>query len=248
MLFYWSVFIVTIVMPTIFWFWLFRYLDRDDPEPPKVLRKLFYSGIVAAILSSLVYSYLYPSLFPNDYANFISGNVNLLSTNLLLLALMVALAGPIEETMKFILLKNYSFHLPSFNQISDGIVYGISVGLGFAVIENITYFISFTQLNSFDLVNLSIYRGVSSMMLHVGAAGLIGYGLGKMKFTPGQPKKIMVKYLIIAMAIHALFNAVLVIPGGSLVSMMLAISSCLYLIYVIQKPESRLIWKQKDPS
>ena len=47
--------------------------------------------------------------------------------------------GPVEETVKWLAVRLYSYRTDSFDAVIDGAVYGAVAGLGFATIENAIY-------------------------------------------------------------------------------------------------------------
>ena len=48
-------------------------------------------------------------------------------------------AAPVEEVLKFTVLYSLVYKMKDFNEPIDGIVYGVTVSLGFATLENIYY-------------------------------------------------------------------------------------------------------------
>ena len=54
-----------------------------------------------------------------------------------------AVVAVVEEGTKFLLMKLKTWKNPNFNYSFDGIVYAVSVSLGFAAFENIKYVMNF---------------------------------------------------------------------------------------------------------
>ncbi|MGC4023033.1 MAG: PrsW family glutamic-type intramembrane protease [Cyclobacteriaceae bacterium] len=69
----------------------------------------------------------------------------------------------------------------NFNEPFDGIVYAVSVSLGFAGLENILY-----VTNSPDGIATGIMRMFTAVPAHATFAVLMGYFLGRAKCEPGK--------------------------------------------------------------
>jgi protease PrsW len=96
-----------------------------------------------------------------------------------------ALIGPtIEETIKFLgLVLIYLIARSEIDDLFDGFIYGAMVGLGFAVVENVQYFVGpVAQSGGVDqigpVIQMYVLRVVfSGLYMHVLWTGLTGIGL-----------------------------------------------------------------------
>ena len=121
--------------------------------------------------------------------------------------------GPIEETVKWASIRIHAYHDERFDAVIDGVVYGAIAGLGFAAIENFVYIINIysqaapagavTQLES---ASQTAYVRAFVGPGHVIYSSFAGYYLGLAKFNPDNRGPIVVKGLLIAVFIHALYN------------------------------------------
>ncbi len=91
---------------------------------------------------------------------------------------MVAL---IEEFSKFIFVRWVLYPNKHFNEPFDGIVYAVSVSLGFAGLENILY-----VMNSDNGVAVGVLRMFTAVPAHATFAVLMGYFLGRAKHEQGK--------------------------------------------------------------
>ena len=120
--------------------------------------------------------------------------------------------GPVEETVKLLAVYLYAFRSSRFDAVVDGAVYGAVAGLGFATIENAIYISGSVQGIS-DPLNLvaqgSAITAVRALAGpgHVIYSAFAGYYLGLAKFNPENRGPIVVKGLVLAAVIHALYNS-----------------------------------------
>ena len=105
-------------------------------------------------------------------------------------------AGLLEEFFKwFILFFAVSQHV-EFNDHYDGIIYGASVSLGFATVENILYLLAHG-------VEFAIGRALLPVSAHALFGVLMGYYLGKAKFNTSQLKS---KWILLSILIPVLLH------------------------------------------
>ena len=110
----------------IYWF------DRYEKEPLWLLTATFFWGAVPSVILALIVSLAFSAPL-----QLISGPA---ATNTIMAVLV---APPVEETVKaialvaiFVLLRH------EVDSLLDGIIYGAMVGMGFAMVENIFYFLT----------------------------------------------------------------------------------------------------------
>ena len=123
------------VLPCLGWLVFFYTRDKHEPEPKGLIARLFLIGalpvaVIAGILNTVVFLTLTGGDLtgPTAQARFV------------LLAVVVA---PItEETLKYLGTSVGARRNSAFNEPMDGIVYGTTVGLGFAAVETIDYLIN----------------------------------------------------------------------------------------------------------
>ena len=119
--------------------------------------------------------------------------------------------GPIEETVKWLGVRIGAFE--SINSVVDGVVYGAVAGLGFATIENAIYIVQGYSrqmaLQSGTPLVAAVQTATSRAFVgpgHVLYSSLAGYYLGLAKFNPENKGPIVVKGLLLAALVHALYN------------------------------------------
>jgi len=110
-----------------------------------------------------------------------------------------------EELAKFVFLLAAVYRHRHFDEWYDGILYGVLIGLGFAFVENIKYFNDFLAEQGHSLV---VARSILSMPVHALSGGIMGYYVGKAKFTlrQGRVGLYFVLALLMPILTHGLFD------------------------------------------
>lgn len=135
------------------------------------------------------------------------------------------IVGPIEETVKWLAVRVYAFRSDSFRTVVDGVVYGAMAGVGFAAIENLLYILMFSvemttagfavqQDQAIEIATQRAFVGPG----HVIFSAWAGFYLGLAKFNHSKRGPIVVKGLIIAAFIHALYNTLVTTLPLSLIT------------------------------
>ena len=191
----WYIFIALI--PGIFWVWFYRRKDKKHPEPLKLIIQIFLWGMVItlpAIGLELAVDYFFPYSRSSNFFVVICS------------ALFVV--APIEEFLKYFVVKEKVYENPAFDEPIDGIIYAIVAALGFASLENILVVFSEGQ----DAI---ILRFATATLMHAITSGIVGYHLGLLKFGKKQKqysdrkrKYFIAQGLIIAIILHGVYNII----------------------------------------
>jgi RsiW-degrading membrane proteinase PrsW (M82 family) len=183
--------------------------DVTTAEPLSLLVATFLLSILTATFAALLNSYARPFFAPLGFLGFV--------------LFFFVIVGPVEETVKLLAVRLYAYTDDRFDAVVDGAVYGAIAGLGFVVIENLVYIAQNVELSELTLgiAVLGAGDGITALRAlagpgHVVYSAFAGYYLGLAKFNPENRGPIVVKGLIIAAAIHGLYNT-LVGPVTSVV-------------------------------
>jgi RsiW-degrading membrane proteinase PrsW (M82 family) len=224
------------IIPMSFYLLLIWRYDRFDREPVSLLLRNFFWGAFGAVILALGSTQLLASLF-----RYFEGYVNSRHTFEL-----VILAPLIEETTKGIFLLSTVANR-KFDNITDGLVYGGAIGLGFGMTENFLYFISNTE--SFGTwVTIVVIRTFFSGVMHCISTGLLGATLGYAKFRPFVVRVISIPVgLLLAIGVHMGWNyAVTALQSVAIGVLFLTICVIIF-IFVFKfslSAESRMIFNE----
>lgn len=113
-------------------------------------------------------------------------------------------AGFLEECVKWLVLMYGVYKNGEFNEPFDGIVYAVSVSLGFATIENILYLFVYG-------IDFAFMRALLPVSGHALFGAVMGYYVGKGKFQTGKRKKILLSVsFLLPMMLHGMFDYVFI--------------------------------------
>lgn len=174
--------------------------DVTDGEPLSLLVVTFLLSVLTATFAAVFNSVTRPFFTPLGFAG-----------SVLFFFLIV---GPVEESVKLLAVRLYAYVDVRFDAVIDGAVYGAIAGLGFVVIENLVYIARTVELAelSIGVAALGAGDGIAALRAlagpgHVIYSAFAGYYLGLAKFNSENRGPIIVKGLVIAATIHALYNS-----------------------------------------
>jgi RsiW-degrading membrane proteinase PrsW (M82 family) len=219
--------------------------DVTTGEPLSLLVATFLLSILTATFAALLNSYAQPLFDPFGFLG--------------LVLFFFVIVGPVEETVKLLAVRLYAYTDDRFDAVVDGAVYGAIAGLGFVVIENLVYIVQNVELSelTLGLAVLGAGDGITALRAlagpgHVVYSAFAGYYLGLAKFNPENRGPIVVKGLVIAAVIHALYNT-LVGPVTSVASALTPLSriSALFVFVLLFQGAFgyvllRKIWRYRD--
>lgn len=187
--------IVVSLVPGLLWLWFFRRQDVFEPEPKRLLL-LFFAAGMASVIPAFVLEYPWRSL--------IQSGLGLNGWGRHALIHFVLVAG-VEESAKMTALSLLARRLPEFDEPLDGIIYGVTVGLGFAALENLLYTLSYGAA-------VGGFRAVIASLAHASFTGWLGYFVTIAKF--GRGKSPLLRGLAVAIFLHGTYNTLLLGPQG----------------------------------
>jgi protease PrsW len=211
--------LIASIGPGLLWLWYFYGQDRYEPEPLKMVFKIFLAGLLlvlpAGLLEQLWRGQILSAVRAGNWPSF-----------LVMAFLVIAL---IEESLKTGFLWWLIGKNKELNEPVDGIVYGITLGLGFASLENLLWASAF----GFGVAAL---RAVITTLAHATFTGWMGFFIAKYKFQ-SQIFSVLLSGFLLAWASHGLYDFLLFLrnPAASLIAFVLIGGLLLRLYQIIQK-------------
>ena len=210
------------------------WLDRNEPEPLYLVVAAFVWGAVFATGYSLVFNTTFGMAASQVVQDAFIAN-----------QLTASVSAPfIEELTKGLAVMLIFFLFRhEFDNVLDGMLYGALVGLGFAWLENILYYVQAGDSGGVpDMMKLAYLRGLlNGVSSHVSYTGLTGMGFGLVRVL----RKGMLRWLLIplfwgmAMFAHFLWNTlvapVVMLTGGNDEMIQLLVSLPIA-VFVLQSP------------
>lgn len=205
-------------------------LDRYDREPLTLLSANFLWGAIGAVFFAVLFSVA------------ISGLLGISTWSEAVLV-----APLVEEVVKAVFLL-WTVRDRRFDNVTDGLVYGTAIGLGFGMTENFLYFLGAETAGQW--LGMVLVRTLFSAVLHAAATGTAGLFIGWGKFrSAGARVPAGLAGLGLAVWMHMTWNGS-VIDGsvaGMLTGMLFLIGAAAILLLLMQialASESRLIRRE----
>lgn len=185
--------------------------DKYEKEPFGLLIKSFLLGAFVSVFIVLVLYLITGRLIPitdkfSVWQQFIQA------------FFVVALS---EEFSKYIIVKYFAQPKKEFNEPYDGIIYAVMVSMGFACTENIMYVLE-------GGLEVAVLRAFTAVPAHATFGVLMGYFMGKAKFSKNR-LKLNLAGLLLATLFHGAYDFFLFInfiPGiyiGAFISLIIGI-------------------------
>ncbi len=191
--------IIAAVIPAAIYLTIIYWFDRYEKEPLWLLGALFFWGAVPAVLLTLLLSVvasapLYLFMGP-DALDTVEA---------------ILIAPPVEESVKGLaLLGLFLLAHHEIDSLLDGIIYGAMVGMGFALVENVFYFVSvFEESGAQDWGSLVLLRAIVFGLNHSLFTSMTGLGIAVSRFARSRRVKILAPIMgwLVAIAFHTVHN------------------------------------------
>lgn len=189
--------------------------DRVEKEPWGLIIKLMALGALSCVPASFM-----ESMIESATPSYQQGTIEYALTMAFLIAALC------EEICKFLFLRFGSWRNPNFGYRFDGIVYGVAVALGFALLENVMYVMM-------GGVQVALMRGVLAVPLHAFCGVFMGifFGAAKKAQIDGRSSlKYSLLALIVPMIIHGIYDT-LAFMGTSWAT--IALLAFVVLMYIV---------------
>lgn len=180
------------LLPSLIWLWFWLREDNLHPEPKSIIAMSFIAGAISVIIA-IIFEKFAQDMIVDETHRYI-------------------VWAAIEEIVKFGAVALVAFHANILDEPIDGMIYCITVALGFAALEN-AFFI-FSPLHA-GQISTSIVTGnlrfIGATLVHVVSSASIGFMVGLTYYRGIFPKTVgIILGIILAITLHASFNLAII--------------------------------------
>ncbi len=176
------------VAPSFYLLWHFHHADKYKTESVTLLLATFTLGGVCALIAAVAE--------PNQPQN--AG----LALTFVYFLFGIAL---IEELLKFLVVRMLPYRSKLFDEAMDGVIFGITAGLGFAAVENVFYAFEYGG-------TVALFRAFVSVPGHAFYGAISGYYLAEAKLR--RKPWLALRGLALAIVLHAVFDTLTQVTGA----------------------------------
>jgi protease PrsW len=172
-----SIFLLSVVaatIPTLMYVTLIYWVDRYEKEPLWLLAAAFLWGAIPSIIAAFILNTAFNLPF---YVVLGPGIGDAIGA--------VLIAPPVEETLKGMALLLILFvWRHEIDSLLDGIIYGAMVGMGFAMVENVYYFMNVYAEGGVEAWQINIFmRAIFFGLNHALFTSMTGLGIAVSRFA-----------------------------------------------------------------
>ena len=191
--------IIATTVPTLFYVGLVYWVDQYEKEPWWLLAAAFLWGAIPGSFLAFIVNTL---LSTPIYTLTTEGIGNILTASFI--------APPVEESIKGIALLGIFFlWRHEIDSPLDGIIYGAMVGMGFAMVENVFYFVETFSEGGMEAWSLNILmRAIIFGLNHALFSSMTGLGIATARLSGNSAIRIMAPIggWMVAVFLHSLHN------------------------------------------
>ncbi len=189
------------LVPALVWLWLFLKEDRVHPEPHLLILLAFLAGMLSVLISLVLESLSLnlPFIAPGTVAT-------------------IVLWAFIEEFAKWAVAAATVLWRPFDDEPIDPVIYLITVALGFSALETGLFLMGpVLDLDLGAILVTGNLRFLGAALVHVVSSAAIGFALAFSFYHSREVQwAALVVGIILATALHALFNFFIIIASGSI--------------------------------
>jgi protease PrsW len=144
------------------------------------------------------------------------------------------LSGAVEELAKWTMLMAAVYHWREFDEPLDGLVYGVTIALGFATLENYLYLASHG-------VGIAWKRALFAVPAHALFGGAMGYYAGRSKFSARVAQSVRgiwrdrILCLVLPVIFHGAYNFALLHGLNWFVWIAITLLSLVFWVFVLRR-------------
>lgn len=203
--------------------------DKEHPEPPRMLLKGVWYGVLSVFVSLFISQ-------PLGILDFYSNNPTTVMEHIAVAFWGAAVPEELAKLLMLWLLVRKNVH---FDEFFDGIVYAVCVGMGFAGLENIMYV--FENLDTWETVAFS--RFLFAVPGHFCDAVLMGYffSLAYFDMSPVMQIRYYCWMILAPVLAHGFYDAFLMVSEVNETTAVIGTILFLFTVYFLQRLARRKV-------
>lgn len=178
-------------IPSALWTGFFYLQDRRRPEPSRYVLAAFLAGMAAAAVFAV----------PIERDVFRTSEWLYRSTTSLALGVTL-IRGTLASFLIYLVIRLGFYPSREFDEPVDGLVYGASIGSGFAAVTSLTYLVGRSDFTLFAIG----YTAATQILMYASVGALVGYAVGRTKFARVPSQRSHVVGLIGGAALTGLYH------------------------------------------
>jgi RsiW-degrading membrane proteinase PrsW (M82 family) len=190
----WAVILGAALIPTIIYTIYIRNIEIYEREGWGWIGLGYIWGAAVALPFIFVLGYLFSGQYLREHEYY---ELNSSLPVIIFICLILPVVGELIKVIGILLVKG------QVEEVEDGLIYGATLGLGFAAMVNVFYLYQGFDWDPAILV-LLIIPSISTALLHASSSAIAGYGASK-KIVEWDNLH-MIAYFFAGVLIHALFN------------------------------------------
>lgn len=208
------------LLPAGLFIWLWYLRRRDEATPAKAVALAFIFGLIS----------VWPAFWLEDFAHTVWDTFWPATSHYFYGAVLPVeslwdvflpavgtflVVATIEEGVRYLVMYFWIRSSKVIDQVFDGLLIGVAMGLGFATLENTIYFLGLFQQGNYDtLVFVFFLRFILSTLAHVSFGGMMGAMIARGVFNVYMPSRYLIPAFAIPWLLHGLYDLLLGIDQG----------------------------------
>jgi len=240
-------------LASLFWLYFWYHYSKKYTTPHSFLLKAFLLGGSVGVIAWLLEKKIFLGILPGEVLSLLEKEKSFADFGEILFvfgAVFFLTALP-EEILKFLCLKFFLFKSKKFNQIIDGIKFGIVLGLGFALVENTVVFSVQLERGSIfwsHFFYLFLFRFFITTLTHSLYGGMLGYYFGLAKFYKIFQNTFLWQGFWSTVLFHSFFNFLVLTPLNLLTFLVLTSTLVLLLKWYTDRKNFQFALSSRLPS
>jgi RsiW-degrading membrane proteinase PrsW (M82 family) len=248
------------LLPAVFFLWMWYLRNRDRSLPAASIALAF--GVGALIVQPAFWlekgaDSLWRMVSPATEHYYGGTVLPLLDLKDLLLPAFATfcIVALVEEGLRYAAMRFWMKRSRTIDQVFDGLLIGVAIGLGFSTLENTLYFKDLLHGQDYDtLVFVFFLRFMISTLAHISFSGIMGALIAQGTFHLFRSRAYMIAAFLIPWFLHGLFDLLLGV-GHGLYAVLVLLPALITLVlwtfnrqfFIIHRQEGKFLAVGKTP-